>query len=47
MRGRMVVVMPPGHPLAGQPALALQQLEGHALLLFRPDMPFGKLLAEH
>lgn len=47
MRGRMVVVMPPGHLLAGQPALTLQQLEGHALLLFRPDMPFGKLLAEH
>lgn len=47
MRGRMVVVMPPGHPLAGQPELTLQQLEGHALLLFRPDMPFGKLLAEH
>ncbi|MBP2271056.1 DNA-binding transcriptional LysR family regulator [Pseudomonas sp. BP6] len=46
MRGRMVV-MQPGHPLAGQPALTLQQLEGHALLLFRPDMPFGKLLAEH
>ncbi|MCX2888594.1 MULTISPECIES: LysR substrate-binding domain-containing protein [unclassified Pseudomonas] len=47
MRGRMVVVMPPDHPLAGQPALTLQQLEGHALLLFRPDMPFGKLLAGH
>lgn len=47
MRGRMVVVMPPGHPLAGQPELTLQQLEGHALLLFRPDMPFGKRLAEH
>ena len=47
MRGRMVVVMPPGHPLAGQTSLTLQQLEGHALVLFRPDMPFGKLLAGH
>ena len=47
MRGRMVVVMPPDYPLAGQAALTLQQLEGHALLLFRPDMPFGKLLAGH
>lgn len=47
MRGRMVVVMPAGHALAQQPSLALQQLQGHALLLFRPDMPFGQLLAGH
>lgn len=46
MRGRMVVVMPVDYPLAQQPSLTLQQLEGHPLLLFRPDMPFGKLLAE-
>ncbi|NIE77890.1 LysR family transcriptional regulator [Pantoea sp. Tr-811] len=47
MRGRMVVVLQPGHPLAQQPSLSLQQLQGQALLLFRPDMPFGQLLAEH
>lgn len=47
MRGRMVVVMPNGHALAQQPSLTLQQLQGHALLLFRPDMPFGQLLAGH
>ncbi|CAM3833748.1 Octopine catabolism/uptake operon regulatory protein OccR [Pseudomonas reidholzensis] len=46
MRGRMVVVLPPEHPLAQQPQLSLRQLEGQALLLFRPDMPFGKLLAQ-
>jgi DNA-binding transcriptional LysR family regulator len=46
MRGRMVVAMPVDYPLAQQPSLTLQQLEGHPLLLFRPDMPFGKLLAE-
>ncbi|WP_264313592.1 LysR family transcriptional regulator [Pseudomonas putida] len=47
MRGRMVVVMPPEHALAQRPSLALEQLQGHDLLLFRPDMPFGKLLADH
>lgn len=46
MRGRMVVVLPPEHPLAQQPQLSLRQLEGQALLLFRPDMPFGNLLAQ-
>ncbi|MFJ4430825.1 LysR family transcriptional regulator [Pseudomonas sp. NPDC089395] len=46
MRGRMVAVMPADHVLAQQPSLTLQQLVGHALLLFRPDMPFGRLLAE-
>ncbi|HDS1737949.1 LysR family transcriptional regulator [Pseudomonas sp. BP8] len=46
MRGRMVVVMPAEHALAQQAQLSLQQLEGQALLLFRPDMPFGKLLAQ-
>ncbi|BBH46312.1 LysR family transcriptional regulator [Pseudomonas sp. KU43P] len=46
MRGRMVAVMPADHVLAGQSTLALHELAGHALLLFRPDMPFGQLLAE-
>ena len=46
MRGRMVAVMPADHVLAQQTSLTLQQLEGHPLLLFRPDMPFGKLLAQ-
>jgi DNA-binding transcriptional LysR family regulator len=46
MRGYMVCVLPHGHPLADEPAIALHQLENEALMLFRPDMPFGKLLAE-
>lgn len=46
MRGYMVCVLPHGHPLADEPAISLRQLENEALMLFRPDMPFGKLLAE-
>jgi DNA-binding transcriptional LysR family regulator len=46
MRGYMVCVLPHGHPLADEPAISLHQLENEALMLFRPDMPFGKLLAE-
>lgn len=46
MRGRMVVAMLPDHPLAQEPSLSLHQLVDQAVLLFRPDMPFGKMLAE-
>lgn len=46
MRGRMVALMPFDHPLAHHPSLSLQQLQGHPLLLFRPDMAFGQLLGE-
>jgi len=46
MRGYMVCVLPHGHPLADEPAISLRQLEDQALMLFRPDMPFGKLLAQ-
>ena len=46
MRGYMVCVLPHGHPLANEPAISLRQLENEALMLFRPDMPFGKLLAQ-
>lgn len=45
MRGHMVCVLPHGHPLASEAAISLHQLENEALMLFRPDMPFGKLLA--
>lgn len=44
MRGYMVCVLPKGHPLADEPAISLHQLEHEPLMLFRPDMPFGKLL---
>ena len=46
MRGYMVCVLPHGHPLADEAAISLRQLEDQALMLFRPDMPFGKLLAQ-
>ncbi|WP_437881524.1 LysR family transcriptional regulator [Pseudomonas sp. LRF_L74] len=47
MRGRMVAVLPPGHPLATGEALSLADLSGQPLVLFRPDMIFGQLLAGH
>ncbi|MFF7707864.1 LysR substrate-binding domain-containing protein [Pseudomonas sp. NPDC007930] len=47
MRGRMVCVLPPGHPWASRPVLALHELAAEPLLLFRSDMPFGRLLASH
>ncbi|PVZ16465.1 MULTISPECIES: LysR family transcriptional regulator [unclassified Pseudomonas] len=47
MRGRMVAVLPPGHPWASEPNLSLQSLAQAPLVLFRPDMPFGRLLAGH
>jgi DNA-binding transcriptional LysR family regulator len=46
MRGRMVCVMPHDHPLTTRPSLSLQELVGQPLLLFRPDMPYGKMLAQ-
>lgn len=46
MRARMVCVVPAGHRLAGQQSIALAELEGEPLLLYRPDIPFGQLVAE-
>jgi len=46
MRARMVCVMPPDHPFANRPLLSLHDLVDQPLLLFRPDMPFGRLLAD-
>lgn len=46
MRGRMVCVMPPGHPLEAQPVIEMAHLAREPLLLFRPDIPFGRLIAE-
>lgn len=46
MRGRMVCVMPTDHPFAQRAALSLHDLVGQPLLLFRPDMPFGQMLAQ-
>lgn len=46
MRGKMVCLLPHGHPLAEVPVVSLRQLENEALMLFRPDMPFGRLIGE-
>ena len=46
MRGYMVCVMPEGHPLAAFESISLQQLVDQPLMLFRPDMPFGRLIAQ-
>ncbi len=37
--------MPDGHPLAGRPAVALRDLDGHRLLVWsRPGTPYTDLL---
>jgi DNA-binding transcriptional LysR family regulator len=46
MRGYMVCVLPEGHPLAACESISLQQLVDQPLMLFRPDMPFGRLIAQ-
>ncbi|VVN71010.1 LysR substrate-binding domain-containing protein [Pseudomonas fluorescens] len=46
MRGRMVCVLPVGHHLADEPIIEFKQLEREPLLLFRPDIPFGQLIAD-
>lgn len=46
MRARMVCVMPADHPFAHRASLSLHELVDQPLLLFRPDMPFGRLLAD-
>jgi DNA-binding transcriptional LysR family regulator len=46
MRARMVCVMPADHPFAQRDSLSLHELVDQPLLLFRPDMPFGRLLAD-
>ncbi|WP_213881775.1 LysR family transcriptional regulator [Pseudomonas sp. dw_358] len=46
MRARLVCVMAAEHPFAQRAVLSLHDLVGQPLLLFRPDMPFGRLLAD-
>lgn len=46
MRGYMVCVLPEGHPLAACESISLHQLVDQPLMLFRPDMPFGRLIAQ-
>ena len=46
MRGYMVCVLPEGHPLAACERISLHQLVDQPLMLFRPDMPFGRLIAQ-
>jgi DNA-binding transcriptional LysR family regulator len=36
---RLVLVMPPGHPLRGKRALPLRELEGHRFVALSPDIP--------
>jgi DNA-binding transcriptional LysR family regulator len=45
MRGRMVCVVPPGHRLAELEPIALADLVGEPMILFRRDIPFGTMIA--
>lgn len=45
MRGRMVCVVPPGHRLAAPEPIALGELIGEPMVLFRRDIPFGTMIA--
>jgi DNA-binding transcriptional LysR family regulator len=46
MRGQMVCVLPPGHRLADEPYVSLDQLSREPLMLFRKDGPFGSMIIE-
>lgn len=45
MRGRMVCVVPPAHRLAAPEPIALRELIGEPMVLFRRDIPFGTMIA--
>lgn len=45
MRGRMVCVVPSGHRLAELGPIALADLVGEPMILFRRDIPFGTMIA--
>jgi DNA-binding transcriptional LysR family regulator len=46
MRGRMVCVLPSNrHPLAAQASIALNDLVGEPMIMFRRDIPFGTMVA--
>jgi DNA-binding transcriptional LysR family regulator len=45
MRGQMVCALPPGHRLADQARIALADLVGEPMILFRRDIPFGTMVA--
>ncbi|MFM0549583.1 LysR family transcriptional regulator [Paraburkholderia sediminicola] len=45
MRGRMVCVVPPLHRLAAPEPIALADLIGEPMILFRRDIPFGTMIA--
>lgn len=40
----LVVICPPGHPLAAEKAIRLEQLHGQKLIGFRPDIPTRKAI---
>ena len=42
----IVCVLPSSHPLAGRPALTVQELAGEKLVFFHPNTPHGQLLMD-
>ncbi|WP_256672625.1 LysR family transcriptional regulator [Pseudomonas sp. v388] len=45
MRGSMVCAVPTDHEWAGREEVSLEELAGQDLVLFRRDIPFGRILA--
>lgn len=43
--GRMVCILPAGHPLAAQETVGLQELARERLVLYNRNIPFGQLVA--
>ncbi len=43
--GRMVCILPSGHPLVAEPFVGLAQLAAYPLVLYSRNIPFGQLVA--
>lgn len=44
---RMVLIVPPGHPLAGRGSVPLEALQGEKFISFEPDLPTRKVIDRH